>query len=42
MSLCSSNLTISVRKLRNIELKYNILSGLNGDLFDNLLVYKQR
>ena len=44
MSLCSSNITIGV-KIINPQLKFgnnNRLIGSHGQLFDNLLVYKDQ
>ena len=43
MSLCSINLTIGVgipNRFRHVE--NNQIIGLNGYLFDNLLVYKNQ
>ena len=44
MSLCSSNITIGVKEM-NLEINVrsnNRLIGSHGQLFDNLLVYKDQ
>ena len=43
MSLCSSNITIGVDEINSVlKVENNKLIGSHGQLYDNLLVYKDQ
>ena len=42
MSLCSSNITIGVDEDSSLKIDNNRIIGSHGQLYDNLLVYKDQ